>query len=110
MEKSAHKLELLRRIAELEEKALWHLDVEDDPETFPLMPDKVDYLNEKLINKIKNKIANRAATGFFEKMIKNLNKKSFNESDLLSCPHVVIHGIKQRVHYKWDIDGFLHSK
>lgn len=46
----------------------------------------------------------------FEKMIKNLNKKSFNESDLLSCPHVVIHGIKQRVHYKWDIDGFLHSK
>ena len=71
MEKSAHKLELLRRIAELEKKELWHLDVEDDPETYPLMPDKVDYLNEKLINKIKNKIANRAATGFFEKMIKN---------------------------------------
>ncbi len=71
MEKSAHKLELLRRIAELEKKELWHLDVEDDPETYPLMPDKVDYLNEKLINKIKNKIANRAATKFFESMIKN---------------------------------------
>lgn len=69
MEKSAHKLELLRRIAELEKKELWHLDVEDDPETYPLMPDKVDYLNEKLVNKIKNKIANRAATKFFEKMI-----------------------------------------
>ena len=71
MEKSAHKLELLRRIAELEKKELWHLDVEDDPETYPLMPDKVDYLNEKLINKIKSKIANRAATKFFENMIKN---------------------------------------
>ena len=71
MEKSAHKLELLRRIAELEKKELWHLDVEDDPETYPLMPDKVDYLNEKLSNKIKNKIANRAATKFFESMIKN---------------------------------------
>ena len=30
MEQSAHKLELLRRIAELEKKELWHLDVEDD--------------------------------------------------------------------------------
>ena len=47
MEKSAHKLELLRRIADLEKKQLWHLDVEDDPETYPLMPDQIDYLNEK---------------------------------------------------------------
>ena len=58
MEKSAHKLELIRRIAELEKKELWHLDVEDDPETYPLMPNEVDYLNEKLSSKIKNKIAN----------------------------------------------------
>ena len=55
MEKSAHKLELIRRIEELEKKELWHLDVEDDPETYPLMPDKVDYLIEKPINKLKNK-------------------------------------------------------
>ena len=55
MEKSAHKLELLRRIADLEKKQLWHLDVEDDPETYPLMPDQIDYLNEKISNKIKNK-------------------------------------------------------
>ncbi len=71
MERSAHKLELLRRIAELEEKQLWHLDVEDDPETYPLMPDKVDYLNEKLLSKIKNKIANIAGARFFDKMIAN---------------------------------------
>ena len=71
MEKSSHKLELLRRIAELEEKELWHLDVEDDPETYPLMPDQVDYLNEKLSSKIKNKIANIAGARFFDKMIAN---------------------------------------
>lgn len=71
MEKSAHKLELLRRIAELERRGLWHLDVEDDPETYPLMPDDVDYLNEKLINRIKNKIANAAGSRFFDKMIAN---------------------------------------
>lgn len=69
MEKSPHKLELLRRIAELERQELWHLDVEDDPETFPLMPDQVDYLNEKFINKIKNKIANIAGSRFFDRMI-----------------------------------------
>ena len=69
MEKAAHKLELLRRIAELEKQELWHHDVEDDPETYPLMPDKVDYLNKKLSNKIKNKIANKFGARFFDKMI-----------------------------------------
>ena len=71
MEQSAHKLELIRRIAELEKKGLWHLDVEDDPETYPLMPDMVDYLNDKFSNKIKTRVANILATRFFEKMIKN---------------------------------------
>ena len=59
MEQSAHKLELLRRIAELEKQQLWHVDVEDDPETYPLMPNQVDYLNEKLSSRIKTKIAKR---------------------------------------------------
>lgn len=71
MEKSAHKLLLLERIAELEKQQLWHLDVEDDPETYPLMPDQVDYLNQKLSSKIKNRIANHMGTRFFEKMIAN---------------------------------------
>ena len=71
MERSAHKLELLRRIEELEKQELWHLDVEDDPETYPLMPDQVDYLNEKLSSKIKNRIANHFGARFFDKMIEN---------------------------------------
>ena len=71
MEQSAHKLELLRRIAELEKQELWHLDVEDDPETYPLMADQVDYLNEKLSSRIKNKIANIAGSRFFDRMIAN---------------------------------------
>ena len=71
MERSAHKLELLRRIDELEKKELWHLDVEDDPETLPLMPEDVDYLGERLSSKIKSKIANFIGTRFFEGLIKN---------------------------------------
>jgi len=70
MEKSAHKLELLKRIAELEKKQLWHMDVEDDPETYPLEADAVDYLNEKLSSKIKCFIANLCGQHFFEKMIR----------------------------------------
>ena len=69
MEKSPHKLELIKRIAELEKKELWHLDVEDDPVSYPLMPDQVDYLNEKFSSKIKNKIANIAGARFFDNMI-----------------------------------------
>lgn len=69
MEKSPHKLELLKRIAELEAKELWHMDVEDDPETYPLAADKIDYLNEKLSSKILNKLANVLGSRFFDKMI-----------------------------------------
>ena len=98
MEKSPHKLELLMRIAELEKKELWHLDVEDDPETYPLMPDEIDYLNEKLSNKIKNKIANIMGSRFFDKMIKNgqlivkevrgiENFTSVNGGKIVTCNH-----------------------
>ncbi len=69
MEKSAHKLELLEKIAELEKQERWYLDVEDDPETYPLMPDNIDYLNKKLSSKIKNKVANAFGARFFDKMI-----------------------------------------
>lgn len=69
MEKSPHKLKLLERISELEKNRLWHLDAEEDPPTYPLLPDKVDYLNERLSSKIKTKIANALGQRFFEKMI-----------------------------------------
>jgi 1-acyl-sn-glycerol-3-phosphate acyltransferase len=98
MEKSPHKLELLRRIADLESKKLWYLDVEDDPETYPLMPNDVDYLNEKFVNKIKNKFANICATRFFDNMIakKQLiikevrgieNFKAVSGGKIVTCNH-----------------------
>ena len=69
MEKNPHKLELLKRISELEKNQMWDVDAEDNPETYPLMPDKVDYLNEKLSSKIKNKIANILGSRFFDMLI-----------------------------------------
>ncbi|MBQ7291334.1 MAG: 1-acyl-sn-glycerol-3-phosphate acyltransferase [Clostridia bacterium] len=69
MEISNSKKELLQKIAELEKNELWHMDAEEDPETYPLMPDMVDYLNKKPINKIKSLAANFLGQRFFEKMI-----------------------------------------
>jgi len=69
MKKSEYRLEVQKRILELEKKRLWHVDVEDDPKTYPLMPNKIDYLNEKFFSKIKNKIANLLGARFYDKMI-----------------------------------------
>lgn len=71
MEKSEARLKILERIAEYEKNGWWDRDVEDDPETIELLPDKVDYLNKKLSSKIATVFANWAGTRFFEKMIKN---------------------------------------
>lgn len=71
MEKSTQRLNILNKINELEEKGLWHTDVEDDPVTKPLLPNKIDYLNKKLSSKILTFFANKAGTSFFEKLIKS---------------------------------------
>lgn len=68
--KSQQRLNIQRKIAEFENLELWHKDVEEDPETIPLLPNKVDYLNKKLISKIMKKISNKLAKIFFEKKIK----------------------------------------
>ena len=69
MKMSEHKHMLLERIKEYEKNQLWHLDVEDNPETYPLMPEAVDYLNEKWSSKIKNKIANLVGSAIFDHLI-----------------------------------------
>ena len=48
MEKAKDRLEVLKRIDEYERKRWFSKDVEDDPPTITLMPDKVDYLHKKL--------------------------------------------------------------
>ena len=71
MEKSQARLDVLKKIDEFEKNEWWDRDVEDDPETIELLPNKVDYLNKKLSSKISTYIANKVGTAFFEKMLKN---------------------------------------
>ena len=51
IEKDKGRLEVLARIEEYEKKGWFSKDVEEDPPTITLTPDKVDYLNKKLKNK-----------------------------------------------------------
>jgi 1-acyl-sn-glycerol-3-phosphate acyltransferase len=71
MEKAPDRLKVLEKIKQLELEKRWNEDVEDDPETKELLPNKIDYLNKKLTSKIACSFANRAGTAFFENMIKN---------------------------------------
>jgi len=71
MEKSQDRLNILKKIKELEKNKQWDIDPEDDPETIELLPNKVDYLNKKLSSKIASKVSNFLGTRHFEKLIKN---------------------------------------
>ncbi len=71
MEQSESRKKILAKIVELEKSQKFNDDVEDDPETIVLMPNMVDYLNKKLSSKINTAIANRAATKYFEGLIKD---------------------------------------
>ena len=46
----------------------------------------------------------------FNKMCCSINKKSFNELDLIMNNAIKIQGAKKRTRYTWDIDSFLKSQ
>ena len=71
IEKDKSRLEVLKRIEEYEKKGWFTKDVEDDPPTIPLTPDKVDYLNKKLRNKIATFFVNIGAKRFIKNLVKN---------------------------------------
>ncbi len=71
IEKDKGRLEVLARIDEYEKKGWFTKDVEEDPPTIPLTPDKVDYLNKKLKNKIATFFVNIGAKRFIKNLVKN---------------------------------------
>ena len=71
IEKDKGRLEVLARIEEYEKKGWFSKDVEEDPPTIPLTPDKVDYLNKKLKNKIATFFVNLGAKRFIKNLVKN---------------------------------------
>lgn len=98
IEKSKDRLEILKKIEELELEGKFDIDAENDPPTIVLTQDNVDYLNEKTTSKLKTKVANVVAEKFVDKLkkdnkliikevfgIENLNK--VKTGAILTCNH-----------------------
>ena len=66
MEKSKERLQILQKIEEFERNQMWDKDVEDDPETKELLPNKIDYLQKKLSSKIMTAITLKKGKQFYE--------------------------------------------
>ena len=47
VEKNPERLKVLAKIEEYEKKGWFSKDVEEDPPTIPLTPDKIDYINKE---------------------------------------------------------------
>lgn len=69
--KDPQRLAVLARIDEYERKGWFSKDVEDDPPTIPLEPEKTDYLCKKFSNKILRIVAYAIARHFIHKIIRN---------------------------------------
>lgn len=64
------RLEILKEIERLEREGKFDVDPEKDPPTIVLMPENVDYLNEKSNSKFKSKVAYRLAEKFLDGLLK----------------------------------------
>ena len=92
------KLSIDERMELLEREGKFDIDVNDDPPTYELLPDEIDYEQKKLITKIKSKIANWAShigiKGFIKKgmfAIKDIkgleNWNNIKTGAILTCNH-----------------------
>lgn len=70
-EKSPERLAVLNRIEELEREGKFDVDVEDDPPTIPLEPDKIDYLRKKPSSRVKVRMAYRLARKYVDGLLED---------------------------------------
>lgn len=92
------KLSRDEKINFLEELGLFDLDINEDPPTIPLDPDKVDYLRKKLSSKIKSKLTTKYAEHMAKQWLKDKkliikdvvgmeNMQNVKSGAILTCNH-----------------------
>ncbi len=97
-----YRQKICDKIREYERQGCFDCEVEDDPPSPELTPDKADYLYEKPFAKLKCRIANKMAISFFEKQIKDgafvisgiegiENFKSVSGGAIITCNHFSIY-------------------
>ena len=96
--KAKDRLEVLKKIEQLEEEGKFDVDPEDDPPTITLKPENVDYLKQKNASKIKTRIANKVGEKFLDSILKNNkliirevngieNLNGLNSGAIITCNH-----------------------
>jgi len=96
--KAPDRLEILKRIEQLEKEGRFDVDPEDDPPTIPLEPEDVDYLKTKRTSKIKRRVAYKLGEKFLDeilrtnkliiKEVKGLeNLKNMKTGAMITCNH-----------------------
>lgn len=70
-EKDPSRIEVLKKIDELEKQGIFDKDVEEDPPTIPIQPGTVDYCQKKLSTRIKSRYTFHLARKFLNKAIRN---------------------------------------
>ena len=97
-EKSKDRIEVLKKIEELEKEGKFDIDVEDDPPTVVLSPENVDYLKKKSYSKIKTRLANKMGERFLNDLLKENkliikqingieNLQNVKSGAMLTCNH-----------------------
>ena len=65
------RLEVLKKIEQLEKEGKFDVDAEDDPPTIVLTPENIDYLRKKMTSKLKRVFANEVGERFLDNLLKN---------------------------------------
>lgn len=96
--KAQDRLDVLKKMEELERAGIFDVDVEEDPPTKELKPEQIDYLRVKLSSKIKTWFAYRMARRYLNKIltekqmiVKEIrgieNLSNLNTGAIITCNH-----------------------
>lgn len=96
--KAPDRIEILKRIEQLEREGRFDVDPEDDPPTIPLEPEDIDYLRKKYTSKLKRRVAYKMGERFLDeilrtnkliiKEVKGLeNLKDMKTGAMITCNH-----------------------
>ena len=85
-QKDSGRLAIVAKIARYEREGRWHEDVEDDPPAPPLLPDQIDYLNERLSSRLWMKFANMLARRHINALLK---QRAMIIKDVVGLEHFV---------------------
>lgn len=117
IKKAQDRIDVLKKIEELEIEGKFDIDPEIDPPTVPLKEGEVDFLKKKFFSKVKSRVADKVSFSYFNKLIKKgvividgyegiENLKSLNSGAIVTANHfnpfdsIPLHKVFKKYHKK----------